>query len=484
MAAYQPELEILRGSSRRFGYGSDLSQLPAPTPAMTPVAFIAAHTTVDTTLPVNDECPICLDNYAHEDCLLITGITGCTHHIGQKCLEEMLRTRPAEEKRCPLCRTMWIAAGPLVPVSGMRPRFVHGGPLPSSVGSFRSSAAAARPLQERNPAGDVSINNAISHMRMEMELFNSRPEIRNGSPLAPELINLDSDSDSENYAAEVESFNALTRDIEDVRARARNTQISRSQRRQALRDRTAQTGRGAGQRTDSDDGPVASARNFLRQNPFRQSSQTGIGTAAAPIAIPPSSVLTTAPRPSYPARDSSLRPQTRDTFFGRHDALVNRSPPPRDSSGSRDPRDSPQLIVEVSHTSSASSSPDTITPDEPPAAELPGLDVGSAHRNYLLNQRETALNRREAALNQREIALNTHETRLKHREVQVETQVAIPVLEQRVNMLRNRQKGQAVITAPEQRADALLGIVKKQQKEREDLAEKQKAEMEKVTGRE
>jgi len=82
---------------------------PASAPMMGSVAtFISKHTVYDNDLPPTDECPICLDSYTDEKCLRIIDIAGCSHHIGSNCLEEILRTSPRDEKRCPLCRAVWI----------------------------------------------------------------------------------------------------------------------------------------------------------------------------------------------------------------------------------------------------------------------------------------------------------------------------------------------------------------------------------------
>ena len=82
---------------------------PAQTDRVT--AFLTTHTTLDNDdVPLLEECPICLESYSSEPRRRITGIGGCAHHIGAKCLEEMLHSHPNEEKRCPLCRTMWIPA--------------------------------------------------------------------------------------------------------------------------------------------------------------------------------------------------------------------------------------------------------------------------------------------------------------------------------------------------------------------------------------
>ncbi|KAI4956983.1 hypothetical protein J4E86_005455 [Alternaria arbusti] len=97
----------------------DLSATPSAQPlpnntqqqsTMSAAFFYRDHTTPDTTLSDHEECSICLDNYKTEECLRITSIPRCNHHIGASCLDRMLRSNPHEEKKCPLCRAVWIPA--------------------------------------------------------------------------------------------------------------------------------------------------------------------------------------------------------------------------------------------------------------------------------------------------------------------------------------------------------------------------------------
>jgi hypothetical protein len=60
-------------------------------------------------LPVLDECPICLENYDQEQSVRIK-IEGCNHVFGRSCLATVLTNNPRLEKKCPLCRTLWIKA--------------------------------------------------------------------------------------------------------------------------------------------------------------------------------------------------------------------------------------------------------------------------------------------------------------------------------------------------------------------------------------
>jgi hypothetical protein len=157
---------------------------PAPVPftVLTPAAlgFIQAHTEPDLDHTADDECPICLDGYTEELCLRIIGVPGCVHRVGRSCLNEMLSNRPGDEKRCPLCRPVWI------PVT----RFWRSSGLPLS---FDFYAAPTR--LPRGPIDNLDVARVVENA----------------------------------YDRQVDSFNRLTQDIELVRARARET--SRTQRR-------------------------------------------------------------------------------------------------------------------------------------------------------------------------------------------------------------------------------------------------------------
>ncbi|KAF1837710.1 hypothetical protein BDW02DRAFT_576987 [Decorospora gaudefroyi] len=179
---------------------------PAPQPAATPqpatmsaaATFINDHTTVDNNIPFTDECPICLDNYRTEQCLRITGIAGCTHHVGLKCLREMLNSHTNEEKKCPLCRAIWI------------PR-----PLPAYQGqSLAMSRRMAGMFAGLDGIGENIANNTPPPPRRD-----------------PHPIVLDSDSEEEDYETQVQNFETSTREIAEIRNRARNTQMGRSHRR-------------------------------------------------------------------------------------------------------------------------------------------------------------------------------------------------------------------------------------------------------------
>jgi hypothetical protein len=141
-----------------------------------------------------DECIICLESYEQEAGARITGIPGCTHVIGSKCLMRLLTANPREEKKCPICRTVWIPASPQAQNRGDIRRHLR--PLASNIIRDQRRAVASTPARtSAAPPADV--------------------------------INIDSDSDSD----PLESFQRSARELEDIRSRARYTQLSRRQRR-------------------------------------------------------------------------------------------------------------------------------------------------------------------------------------------------------------------------------------------------------------
>jgi hypothetical protein len=149
--------------------------------------FVNEHTKIDVDPLLQEECPICLDAYAVESCVQITGIPNCTHRIGLNCLMKVLRDRPTEEKRCPLCRAAWIP-GPTAPNA---------------------------------PAGLSNVDAAIENATRRVA-----------------AITQSVTRDRDDYETHLRSFNRFTRDIQDIRARAGTTRSSRpiAQPRRRLRD--------------------------------------------------------------------------------------------------------------------------------------------------------------------------------------------------------------------------------------------------------
>lgn len=174
-------------------------------------AFIGNHTAPDADVPEEDECPICLETYsdAPEPCLRVTGKSGCTCRIGLVCLGEMLSKSPEKEKKCPLCRSLWIAGAAPPSRTARQDRMEN----PGTVG--RSSREAHPPR-----------TSSLSHPSRLSATANTFMPRR----IAPTpVVDMSQDDAGDDYSE-------LTRDIENVRARARGTQSSRSQRRPEIRD--------------------------------------------------------------------------------------------------------------------------------------------------------------------------------------------------------------------------------------------------------
>lgn len=333
---------------------SSLPQMPEATP--TPATFIAAHTIINNTVQVFDECPICLDNYSTEQCLRITKIEGCTHRIGQTCLEHMLQNRPNEEKKCPLCRTTWI---------------------PSALVRSSTLLQGRRAQDARLINGHAGMRERALERQTEMAAMIARNN-RTGRNAPDSIPIIDPDSESEDYAAEVDRFNALARDIADVRTRARNTQVSRSQRRKLTREASVNTGQrdgssGDGEGTETAMRPIARFNRKIT-NTFRLPSQ-GPGIPSAPVTEEPP-VPTVEYRPTVDG-NSGHRP-----LFPRVDK--NSSPRPLFPHIASHP---PRLEVNIPSNalSPGSSSSDTaaeVVHTVPPAPELSGATLNRGQQSH------------------------------------------------------------------------------------------------------
>jgi hypothetical protein len=171
--------------------------------------FVNEHTKIDIDPQHQEECPICLDSYALERCVQITGIPNCTHRIGFDCLIKVLRDRPTQEKRCPLCRAVWIPGPTTAPNS--------------------------------NPAHSNSTETIESATRAVRALTHSMSR------------------GNDDYETHLRSFNRFTRDIQDIRARAGTTRSSRpiAQPRRRLRDMRSSPPRSAQEEFDAHNAPAA-----------------------------------------------------------------------------------------------------------------------------------------------------------------------------------------------------------------------------------
>ena len=370
---------------------------PAPGVAQTPpvdaaTAFINTHTVVDPDVPLLDECPICLDNFSTEPCLRIIGIEGCTHHVGRACLQDMLRNHPNEEKRCPLCRTVWIAASaPPARRSVSRTytyRQLEPGMLQNLVGIGENVAGLFTQMANSGPTSNSAVGNP-----QDMRPFATRNQ-RNTTTQSPILGDSASNSDSEDYETQLENFEQFTRDIQNIRTRARNTQLSRSRRRRPQESRHRQHAASiAANQTPvpgSDSGNAAAGSNssggagtfhFLNRtlNPFRPINTIN-------DVITPTTSMTAVRNRDHdgnrpPTRTSPLPPQDRAQTFAS------------------------QLLA-----------PNTVNAD--PALELLRIQQNTRHieRMTQLDHRDIELTRRETRLIKREDDLLDRERELRARE--------------------------------------------------------------------
>jgi hypothetical protein len=170
-----------------------------------------------------DECSICLDSYVTETAKRVT-ITGCYHVFGKSCLVKYLNKNPKEDKKCPLCRAAWMPA-PEPPRVGRTNRFFD---FPNV------------PMNGVSVFGDPGILDVAVSPRSLTETYmpqrvQARPApvvasaVAAGSPRARpvpgnEIISIESSSDDDD-------FEEFSREIANMRDRARRTGLSRRQRR-------------------------------------------------------------------------------------------------------------------------------------------------------------------------------------------------------------------------------------------------------------
>jgi hypothetical protein len=368
--------------------------MPVPAATASPDAaatFIANHTAVDEEVPLLEECPICLDNYSNEHCLRITGLSGCTHRIGQGCLERMLRRSPAKDTKCPLCRAVWIAAqapaaAPARPTR-VRPPMVP----PRRVTSARRAEVAnllGDNIAQQQPTGIglFGLGGAISGAPAQQRTQRGSPDV--ARPQRPQIVDLTSSDDDEvDYATHLNDYNELTRDIESIRTRARNTQLPRAER--YRRERS------------NDLGAAGGAMNRFLLNPFRLS--------------PPESS-------DAPRRQQSLRKSPEVARPRQSSVRTAARPAPRTRLDV--PRPTPALNL------GSSSSSDTVTANARP--RVPFVSAQSylngnqaAIRAAQLDLREQELNQRGKCLSVREAALLVREQDVTAKEQRLEQVAAL-----------------------------------------------------------
>jgi hypothetical protein len=260
---------------------------------------------------------------------------------------------------------------------------------------------------------------------------------------------VDLGAEEEDYDTQVQNFNQAAREIEDVRARARGTQMSRGQRRQEMQDETTR------RRTAGRDGR-------LSQNRHRE-----------PLCPSPLSRRWT----RTPARPTQALVVERPSVGNNLNCPILPT--------STNPRHGP--IPPNNEQASILSTPRPATPPAPDVSreieETPARNrqfFASYNRNQdvqreqTLDIREIALNDREKELNDRDMTLNGRATSLGVREDYLKQQEA------RVNKrLTNTLAKEKAAKALEERAEKMVQLAQKQRGEMDKVIKRQREEMDK-----
>jgi hypothetical protein len=458
-------------------------------------AFIGNHTAPDADVPKEDECPICLETYseAPEPCLRVMGKAGCKCRIGLVCLGEMLSNSPEKEKKCPLCRALWIAS------TAPPPR-------------------TARPDSMANP-GTISGSSRVANPSMASASHASRlsatanPFLPRGIAPTP-VVNMSRDDVSD------EDYSELTRDIENVRARARGTQSSRSQRRQEMRyliaqhptfllspsvrrtasmaapapPRRAQNAAAGATPTPSGDrmsslasthrqaqdavagvsSTPSSCRNPSIAHP-RRAQDAGAGASSTPPA---------AERPSIAARRGSARPASirPPIQFGPGALLLppaNLTPAPK-SAASAHPKTPPALVrpsrAEEQKKEYQVRSHELDTREKELNTREQALEI----HDYHLDTREDAAKCQEKVNNKRKASLNALESSLNKR-TKVLVERELKVAEQLEMLQEHREEMKSVLELQKDEMTVLMEVqVERQMTEMKRIMERQKGEMKNI----
>jgi len=313
-----------------------------------------------TSTPIMDECAICLEPYTNEAAARITGVPGCTHVIGVKCLEKLLTASPTQEKKCPICRTVWIAAPS----------------QPRSVSDIR------RHLIARTGSHRVGSRTAA-----------------NQDPHPGQIIQIDSDTDSDDEVT-AESFQQYRQDIADIRFRARQNQLSRRQRREegaAARERDGGTVRGNSpliNTTGSSAGIVPTRSQTQRRTPFSSDPFASLNSRRARNIRPAGLPLVCVYPPRMPPILPKLDTENENEYDSSDDICM--------AYPNTAPSESPFRL---------SSSPETVDHNLSRRA----LDA----RARRVDEREDEMKNRERRLNEREHELHRKEQALFVREQRV-----------------------------------------------------------------
>jgi hypothetical protein len=369
----------------------------------TAIAFIADYTTTPTNVSAADECPVCLETYsANKPCVQIKGLGSCAHRFCRSCVSVLVTRRTNADIKCTICRTVWIAG--------------------------------ARTLER---AGTNNTPNQAGNSRLQRQEFSAATQ-----PFVPgQPVVIDLSNETESYDTQVQNFHQATRAIEDVRARARHTQLSRSERRQEMRDETA--------------------RRRAAEREGRHRSNAVLPMARA-FGTPRGGKRAEAQHDQRPRTEQ--QPTATNPF---------NLPLPATSANLHLVFDSPRSPAASSSATAPASEPAT-RPRETIESITSGISLEDQRRQTLadcavaLGDRNSELIRRTTELNLRATAQNTRDTELNNRENS---------LNERLTIMLQRERD---VVAREEVANAKARLMQKHRGEMEKLIKKQKEEMDRL----
>ncbi|CAN9364806.1 unnamed protein product [Alternaria alternata] len=337
----------------------------------------------------------------------------------------MLRSHSHEEKRCPLCRAVWIPARSLtIPLDAQN---LSASQRMAGMFAGLDGIGADITSQQLGTRRDFGNDDDIPQQharRLRRELLS--PADRYGSRALREEqqrapIVIDSDSDDADYYTHVQNFEDFRRDLADIRNRAPYRQVSRSSRRRRVADRTGNdrningsSNEGANSNSNSDNAPVP--RGLRRVN----TSTRGVTDVIAAGAFNRFLNNRRALNPFRPTTENNITTPsalTGNTLAGRR----------------RETEREDEQYREDRHLRTAGSSPPQefanrcrLTEEQQATDELIELSANQplpAHgavRSRQLDLREGNLNRREQAMTMRQTILARREVDFIARETRVD----------------------------------------------------------------
>ncbi|KAH7082773.1 hypothetical protein BKA63DRAFT_137824 [Paraphoma chrysanthemicola] len=407
------------------------SRARSTAPSSPAANFIRDNTLLDSTVAVLEECPICLDTYTSECCVRVTGVPGCTHRIGINCLERLLRNKSGDEKKCPMCRSVWIkGAVPSTSTEQERPS----DPIEVSLAISQSSLAAEEhgraPVESREGGRDLGLSARWTFAPRPQAQLSARRQTQPLPSFTTPVINIESDLENDNdenvandssYAAQLADYTTLASDIEAVRDRAKNTSGPCNQRRRETREASARqraSSRPGGMSPKPNIGPISGSPTPVRDaRPIRV---VGTNRSLSPLANPFRSIGND--RKSVPQRSATLGHSSTkshgQTNLERRAAKtqVNDRPPRLNVDNP-----SASLLSNPAPTATRSPIPPRLLhPSHTPLRALDQLDSQLRQTQLHLTQRERDLDARQAHLLEREASLTAREKWVLERERRVE----------------------------------------------------------------